>query len=325
MRTSSERRLITESPITHNNPRMQAYIAKEAARPCKQWIHEVLSAKREADRVRLRTSTFVLLPDVDCINKRVKRQEGDGKGENKGDNKGENKGENKGKNKGENKGENSMYPINNPLYFWQGGEKNRIRRHLHHNTLNYNIAATNNLTTQTFHWLAVVVDTSLRTLRDLRGEHVPMLEALHAQSCQKIFEECGTEPGQIMAYVHYPPSVYQLHIHFKHLSGHNVFHDTFRVHPLQSIINNLKIDSDFYKKSYLQLPVYVHTDLYAALATEVTEEPIQICPIQICPIQICPSTTSPGSTPSTPDATSGRASPSATPAREESARPLSPT
>jgi hypothetical protein len=229
MRTSSERRLITESPGMHNSPKMQAFIAKEASRPCKQWIHEVLSAKREVDRVKLRTSTFVLLPDVDCTQKRAKRQEAI----------------------------NPIYlnqidsTISNPLYFWQGWERGKIRRQ--------------QSSPPQFHWLAVVMNTTLKTLRDLRGEHIPMLQTLHSQACQKISEECGIEPGQIMAYVHYPPSVYQLHVHFKHISGNHMFHDPLRVHPLPAIINNLRIDPDFYLKSHLQLPVYVHTELYAAL------------------------------------------------------------
>jgi hypothetical protein len=266
--TTNERRLLTETPDTHLGQRMQAYIAKEAARPCKQWIHEVLSSKREADRVKLRTDTFVLLPDVDCISKRTRRHDREGLA---------------------GLGALSNYPITNPLYFWQGVERDKIsRRHFHAPAIGHN-----------FHWLAVVTDTSLRTLRDLRGEHVPMLESLHTQACQKIFEECGAEAGQVLAYVHYPPSVYQLHIHFKNLSGHNVFHDTFRVHPLLSIINNLKIDPEFYSKSCLQLPVYTHTELYSALNTALNPA--------------CCTATSLGSTPSTPDAADGTATPSATP------------
>ena len=225
---NSERRLVTESAETHCAHSMQTYIEREAQRPCKQWIHEVLAGKREADRVKLRTQTFVLLPDIDSINKRPKRQEED------------------------------------TFYFWQGGKA----------VGNHNISTRKQslLPPTSFHWLAVVADTRLRTLRDLRGMHVPMLQALHTQCCQKICEEYGVERSQIMAYVHYPPSVYQLHIHFKHLTGHHVFHDTFRVHPLLSIVNNLQIDPDFYSKSVLQLPVYVHTDLYAALhADEVPE------------------------------------------------------
>jgi hypothetical protein len=115
------------------------------------------------------------------------------------------------------------------------------------------------------HWLAVATDTSLRTLRDLRGKHIPMLISLYTQTCQKIHDEMGIPLDQIMAYVHYPPSVYQLHIHFKHPIGPHVSHDSFRIHPLITVINNLKIDSDYYAKSILQLPVYSHTELYTAL------------------------------------------------------------
>ena len=124
---------------------------------------------------------------------------------------------------------------------------------------------------QCFHWLAVATDTNLRTMRDLRGCHLPMLQSLYSLTCQRIQEETGVDSGQIMAYVHYPPSVYQLHVHFKHLAGPGVFHDTLRVHSLPTIINNLKIDSEYYAKSSLQLPVYVHTDLYMALGLDPTE------------------------------------------------------
>jgi hypothetical protein len=122
-----------------------------------------------------------------------------------------------------------------------------------------------------FHWLAVVTDTNIRTLRDLRGCHIPILQSLYSKTCQKIHEETGVDPGQIIAYVHYPPSVYQLHVHFKHLVGPGTFHDTLRIHSLPSIINNLKIDSEYYAKSNLQLPVYVHTDLYLALGLDPTD------------------------------------------------------
>jgi hypothetical protein len=118
-----------------------------------------------------------------------------------------------------------------------------------------------------FHWLAVATDTNLRTLRDLRGCHINMLTSLYARTCQRIHDETGVDPSQIMAYVHYPPSVYQLHIHFKHLAA-GISHDTLRVHPLPTILNNLQIDSEYYSKSRLQLPVYVHTDLYLALGLE---------------------------------------------------------
>ena len=92
-----------------------------------------------------------------------------------------------------------------------------------------------------------------------------MLISIYTQTCKKIHEDMGIPMDQVTAYVHYPPSVYQLHIHFKHPISYHGSHDSFRIHPLITIINNLKIDSDYYAKSVLQLPVYSHTELYTAL------------------------------------------------------------
>ena len=237
MRTmTGERRLVIESPETYLSSKMQAYITQEATRPCKQWIHEVLSAKREADRVKLRTDAFVLLPDVDALQKRACTR---------------------------------LVPYltdrdpvkpdpftPDPAQLFPACLERRWRPKRAHSP---------------FHWLALLTDTSLKTVRDLRGRHVPMLRELEALCCLKIQEEMGIPPDQVMAYVHYPPSVYQLHIHFKHPVGPHVSHDTFRIHSLASIINNLSIDSEYYAKSLLQLPVYPCTELYSALGLDPAE------------------------------------------------------
>ena len=132
----------------HGSGPMQANISREVAKPCKQWVHEVLGSKRETDRIKLRTPDFVLLPDVDAFYKRPKPSP----------------------------------------FLWQEVTRWRARR-------------------PAFHWLAVVNDTSLRTIRDLRGEHIPMLVRLYHTCCQKIREETGVSSDQVMAYIHYPPSV----------------------------------------------------------------------------------------------------------------------
>ena len=63
-------------------------------------------------------------------------------------------------------------------------------------------------------WLSIVHDRSLRTMRDLRGAHVPMLRLMLKSCMQTIESTTGIPADQVMAYVHYPPSVYQLHVHF---------------------------------------------------------------------------------------------------------------
>lgn len=255
---------------------MQSYISREISRPCKQWIHEVLCSRREADRVKLRTPSFVLLPDVNTIQRR---------------------------------------PKSNSLLLWQEGEcanhRWRIRR-----------------PHPAFHWLAVATDTKLRTLRDLRGEHIPMLTSLYTQSCLRIKQETGVDPDQIMVFIHYPPSVYQLHVHFKYPVSPGVSHDTFRVHPLATVINNLQIDGEYYSKSLLQLPVYTNTELFIALGREYIPDDSDACgplktPDDEMSIQTgsdpsqhaCgATTTSPASRPSTPEPPIGTDSSSATPA-----------
>lgn len=243
----SERHLIIESPEMHSSPGMQSYIEQEVARPCKQWIHEVLGAQREAERVKLRTEHFVLLPDVDTIPNQVfsrlllDRPVADSRWA-------------------------PDYPQHGTVVPYTGAASKKGASKTPQQWLQpIERRWRSRRPTHSLHWLAVATDTSLRTLRDLRGKHIPMLITLYAQTCQKIHEEMGTPLDQIMAYVHYPPSVYQLHIHFKHPIGTHVSHDSFRIHSLVSVINNLKIDPDYYAKSILQLPVYSHTDLYTAL------------------------------------------------------------
>jgi hypothetical protein len=256
----SERHLILESPEMHFSPNMQTYIAQEVARPCKQWIHEVLVSQREAERVKLRTKHFVLLPDVDTIPNQVFSRLLIDRQVERWNPSPSVPGSTQVANATHCTGTQSLTSyvpkkqckdsmVGNNTGWLQPIER-RWRSRKPPNSL---------------HWLAVATDTSLRTLRDLRGQHIPMLISLYTHACQKIHDDMGIPLDQIMAYVHYPPSVYQLHIHFKHPIAPHVTHDSFRIHPLASVINNLKIDSDYYAKSILQLPVYSHTELYTAL------------------------------------------------------------
>ncbi len=115
-------------------------------------------------------------------------------------------------------------------------------------------------------WLAIAQDRQLRTLRDLRGDHVPMLKTLLRTSLQAIEDMTGIRQDQVMAYVHYPPSVYQLHVHFSYPYGQYCHRDAYRVHNLATVINNLEIDPDYYKRATLHMAVYRQSLHYAALS-----------------------------------------------------------
>lgn len=118
---------------------------------------------------------------------------------------------------------------------------------------------------QVLNWLAIVTEPGIRSLRDLRGCHVHCLRTMLSQCMESIEAHTGIKQEQIMAYVHYPPSVYQLHVHFSYPYGQYCHRDTYRVHSVQSIINNLLIDGDYYDKCTLQLAMFRHSPHFAAV------------------------------------------------------------
>lgn len=125
---------------------------------------------------------------------------------------------------------------------------------------------------QTLNWLAIVQDTDIKTLRDLRGHHVPMLSSMLEECLNTIELLTGIRRDQVMAYIHYPPSVYQLHIHFSYPYGQYCHRDAYRVHSLQNVINNLRIDADYYAKATLHLAMFRHSQHFAAIAASPPHE-----------------------------------------------------
>lgn len=102
-----------------------------------------------------------------------------------------------------------------------------------------------------YNWMAVVKDRSLWTLRNLTGDHVPLLKRVKLLCVEQIMLLTGWKKHNIMAYVHYLPSVFQLHIHFCAPYGSYTTVDVFKMQPLDMVIKNLEIDSDYYKKANL--------------------------------------------------------------------------
>lgn len=80
--------------------------------------------------------------------------------------------------------------------------------------------------------------------RDLTAKDIPLLENLLKKSNQVIAEQFDVM--EIVAVIKYHPTYYHLHVHFftrkKQYPG---------LHPLFTVIDNLKLDSDFYKNGKL--------------------------------------------------------------------------
>ena len=115
---------------------------------------------------------------------------------------------------------------------------------------------------ETMHCLGMPLRRDLRSLRDLRGEHVPMLEEMRRSALKAVEDRCGLREGEVRAYLHYQPSFYHLHVHFANVQCSNFGTDSLRAHPLHQVIDNLKMDGSYYEKATLRFVLSERDPLY---------------------------------------------------------------
>jgi diadenosine tetraphosphate (Ap4A) HIT family hydrolase len=244
----------------HESSLVQNFIQQEIGKPSKVWVQEVVNEKRECEFVKLRTPEFVLLPDSNAQRRQCKSIQSK-----------------------ESIDYRYMTRATSPFMKtrWQTQYMNK-KHELHQNSIGRQpgfcaqrksiLAITEDKTeyqkieaqTKGFNWLAIVADPKLRSIRDLRGEHVDMLENLYEQCIKAIKKDFQIESHDVMVFANYPPSVYKLHFHFCAPFFMSGAYDAFRMHSLSNIINNLKVCSDYYKLSSFQIPVHVSSELFSA-------------------------------------------------------------
>ena len=71
------------------------------------------------------------------------------------------------------------------------------------------------------HMLAISTERKapLRSIRDLRAAHLPMLKSLREAALQFIEAQYGIPPYCVMTYLHYMPTFWHLHVHFTHVGA----------------------------------------------------------------------------------------------------------
>ena len=103
--------------------------------------------------------------------------------------------------------------------------------------------------------LSLVRDKSIKSLRDLRGKHIKLLENLLDKTVEGIKETYGLEKNELRVFVHYPPQYWHFHIHFTCLAvdyGITVG----KAILLEDVIDNLKMDSNYYQKANISCLVF---------------------------------------------------------------------
>ncbi len=98
------------------------------------------------------------------------------------------------------------------------------------------------------HVLCFPKDKTLRCIRSLDSSHIALLTHMKIKSCEIIKTKYGLEPTDLKMFFHYDPSTYHLHIHFVNVEHTETNSSVEYSHDLDSVIFNLGLDSDYYKK-----------------------------------------------------------------------------
>ena len=112
-------------------------------------------------------------------------------------------------------------------------------------------------------WMSIMKDPALRNIRDLRAKHIPLLLEMK-QACFAAIkkENPNIREDELMVYANYPPSVQTLHFHFCSPYIFPWSFDAFRIHPLDAIVNNLRLKPDYYLVSDLTISLHENSPLY---------------------------------------------------------------
>jgi len=101
------------------------------------------------------------------------------------------------------------------------------------------------------HILCLPTDISLRSIRSLTAEHIPLLEHMKNVTLEVIKNKYGIDECYLKMFFHYEPSTYHLHIHFVNTAHYDARSSVEYSHELNNVIFNLRIYSQYYKVAIL--------------------------------------------------------------------------
>ncbi|VDL57897.1 unnamed protein product [Hymenolepis diminuta] len=115
------------------------------------------------------------------------------------------------------------------------------------------------------HALALARNPELKCLRNLRACHLPMLKKMLVEGRKKLVEKCNGEDkereslreDQIIAFFHYPPTFYRLHMHFIHVEGSaDGGTQVGKAYLAEDVIANIELKGEYYAER--TMPIYLH-------------------------------------------------------------------
>lgn len=115
---------------------------------------------------------------------------------------------------------------------------------------NYTWDTTN---TDELHVLCLPTDKSLRSIRSLTAEHIPLLEHMSRETARVIRDTYHIDEHHLKMFFHYDPSTYHLHIHFVNIANSHARSSVEYSHELHNVMFNLSICSDYYTRAVLNI------------------------------------------------------------------------
>lgn len=110
----------------------------------------------------------------------------------------------------------------------------------------------------------------IKTIRELTPQDIPLLEELKTK-CIQIAKSYGIPKEKLYMYFHYHPSYYQLHLHVC-ITEHPALETKFlRHYHLDTIIENLKTEPEYWKNAILKFELLTGTKLYNLLKEKGTK------------------------------------------------------
>lgn len=113
------------------------------------------------------------------------------------------------------------------------------------------ILSTNKATLETppeKRYLVIFKNLELRTMRDLRSEHVEMLQDMQQKLTKFLCQQHGTLAKSYRIFFHYFPSVFQLHAH---VSARRITFNSYRRHYLFGVLRNLQKNDRYYQDAMI--------------------------------------------------------------------------
>ncbi|KAJ3552481.1 hypothetical protein NM688_g4129 [Phlebia brevispora] len=101
------------------------------------------------------------------------------------------------------------------------------------------------ITVSSLYIMAIALSRNIRSLRDLRKKHLPMLRSIHREATRIVKERWGLGEGSLRLFVHYQPSYYHFHVHIMNANYYGLMGSTVgQAHLLDDIISLLELDPD---------------------------------------------------------------------------------